>query len=79
MLHQVGVSFDLYYDAPKHKIKIISNNSVFALGKVTLGQNFLPELRLYPVSIIPHLAHTHLHFNIILIRRASLKILGTFT
>ena len=22
MLHQVGVSFDLYYDARKHKIKI---------------------------------------------------------
>ena len=24
MLHQVGVSFDLYYDARKHKIKIYS-------------------------------------------------------
>ena len=24
MLHQVGVSFDLYYDARKHKIKILS-------------------------------------------------------
>ena len=23
MLHQVGVSFDLYYDARKHKIKIL--------------------------------------------------------
>ena len=23
MLHQVGVSFDLYYDARKHKIEII--------------------------------------------------------
>ena len=22
VLHQVGVSFELYYDAPKHKIKI---------------------------------------------------------
>jgi len=25
VLHQVGVSFDLYYDAQKHKIKIEQN------------------------------------------------------
>jgi hypothetical protein len=25
VLHQVGVSFDLYYDARKHKIKIYRN------------------------------------------------------
>ena len=28
MLHQVGVSFDLYYDARKHKIKIKQDLSV---------------------------------------------------
>ena len=27
MLHQVGVSFDLYYDARKHKIKIVISHS----------------------------------------------------
>ena len=27
MLHQVGVSFDLYYDARKHKIKIYASMS----------------------------------------------------
>jgi len=27
MLHQVGVSFDLYYDARKHKIKIYTIHS----------------------------------------------------
>ena len=26
MLHQVGVSFDLYYDARKHKIKIFQSS-----------------------------------------------------
>ena len=51
---------------------------IFSLGNVALGQNFIPVLRLYPVSIIPHLPHTHLHFNIILIRRTGVKILGTF-
>ena len=29
MLHQVGVSFDLYYDAWKHKIKKKKYNSPF--------------------------------------------------
>ena len=34
MLHQVGVSFDLYYDARKHKIKIQSNRvGVYQLQK----------------------------------------------
>ena len=28
MLHQVGVSFDLYYDARKHKIKMDTDISV---------------------------------------------------
>ena len=28
MLHQVGVSFDLYYDARKHKIKILRCNDL---------------------------------------------------
>jgi len=51
---------------------------IFALGKMALGKNFLPVLRLYPVSIIPHLPHTHLHFIIMLIRRTSVKIVGTF-
>ena len=34
MLHQVGVSFDLYYDARKHKIKIfriVIQDSVFGI------------------------------------------------
>jgi len=34
VLHQVGVSFDLYYDARKHKIKILSTECMF----VTLGK-----------------------------------------
>jgi hypothetical protein len=50
---------------------------IFALGRGVLGHNFLPGLRLYPVSTIPHLPHTDLHFNIILISRTSVKILGT--
>ena len=31
MLHQVGVSFDLYYDARKHKIKICTDLSSMEL------------------------------------------------
>ena len=56
-----------------------SVHDIFALGKVALGQNFLPVLRLYPVSIIPRLPHTHLHTHNILIRRTSMNILGTST
>ena len=32
MLHQVGVSFDLYYDARKHKIKILDGIKIRRLG-----------------------------------------------
>ena len=39
MLHQVGVSFDLYYDARKHKIKIlhkISQEQLILKGVINL-------------------------------------------
>ena len=32
MLHQVGVSFDLYYDARKHKIKRLGSAAARLLG-----------------------------------------------
>ena len=47
MLHQVGVSFDLYYDARKHKIKIRVCNRLsdtFAFGKVMKGGDGLLHL-----------------------------------
>jgi hypothetical protein len=31
VLHQVGVSFDLYYDARKHKVKILEVGFAFAI------------------------------------------------
>ena len=54
VLHQVGVSFDLYYDARKHKIKICYLHEFqaarvgFVVDKGTLGQHFS-----LPISIIP--------------------------
>ena len=36
MLHQVGVSFDLYYDGRKHKIKILSMYPVAATREIGL-------------------------------------------
>ena len=44
MLHQVGVSFDLYYDARKHKIKMLSKlNKLFHVldGGTTLNRYLL--------------------------------------
>jgi len=32
VLHQVGVSFDLYYDARKHKIKKNNNRSLYLIN-----------------------------------------------
>ena len=32
VLHQVGVSFDLYYDARKHKIKILYQAFTYSFG-----------------------------------------------
>ena len=39
MLHKVGVSFDLYYDARKHKIKILNDivNRLRLLGLLFLA------------------------------------------
>ena len=36
MLHQVGVSFDLYYDARKHKIKMYFHLLEFACREFTV-------------------------------------------
>ena len=40
MLHQVGVSFDLYYDARKHKIKICvgEDSSFLVCATVSIGK-----------------------------------------
>ena len=48
MLHQVGVSFDLYYDARKHKIKIYRNIilSVVLYGCETWSLTLREERRL---------------------------------
>ena len=58
VLHQVGVSFDLYYDARKHKIKIYSpyicfnkDNQKFLWQQVNGSRPFLP---LPPRIILSH-------------------------
>jgi len=42
VLHQVGVSFDLYYDARKHKIKTkLDSYYGYAHDPVTVGESIL--------------------------------------
>ena len=58
MLHQVGVSFDLYYDARKRKIKILQEHNF----EPTLNFNFygkkeqkrknLPSSRSYDIFLV---------------------------
>ena len=62
MLHQVGVSFDLYYDARKHKIKkkrqfilynALQKNSRFAMNiLVFIVLKFLNEIDLPSEELI---------------------------
>ena len=47
MLHQVGVSFDLYYDARKHKIKIYR---FIILIQFAFIMDRMIEYRNYPTS-----------------------------
>ena len=37
----------------------------FVVDNVAVGLDFLPELRPYPVSIIPSKLHTHLHLHVL--------------
>ena len=46
MLHRVGVSFDLYYDARKHKIKICFVSHVCNNTGLSLFLHFRPTLLL---------------------------------
>jgi hypothetical protein len=50
----------------------------FMVGLVTLGQVILRLLRFFPVSVIPHIIHTHIHLHVALTRRTIGRILGTF-
>ena len=70
MLHQVGVSFDLFYDARKHKIKIVGDlipilhwTSVFPRAMyekihVDAAKWLLPHNTLTPY---PYVRFQHLH------------------
>ena len=66
MLHQVGVSFDLYYDAREHKIKIAC---VLRVLLDVLTRSLLQTSLAYVVgnaaNIILHThTHTHTHTHI---------------
>ena len=41
MLHQVGVSFDLYYDARKHKINICLFGLIIYVRKELITENIM--------------------------------------
>ena len=47
MLHQVGVSFDLYYDARKHKIKTFQVAWVAGDVNGTVMTDFVPFVICY--------------------------------
>ena len=49
MLHQVGVSFDLYYDARKHKIKIYYFVHFNALSVLITSRHLLDWITLHNV------------------------------
>jgi len=48
------------------------------VDKVALGRVFLLVLRLYPVSIIPPMLHTHLHLQVGFTSSTNGRNLGTF-
>ena len=52
VLHQVGVSFDLYYDARKHKIKKNVRNNLDLL-KLGLFFVYFPRLLEFPDQCLP--------------------------
>jgi len=53
VLHQVGVSFDLYYDALKHKIKTLQQyySSVFFNQETQNAKHVVSQLRIEFVVI----------------------------
>lgn len=51
---------------------------IFVVGKMTMGQVFLPVLQSAPVSINPLMLNIHLHLHIPLIERRNGRSLGTF-
>ena len=44
MLHQVGVSFDLYYDARKHKFKTLRQVSQFTYLGCSISYRFFDDV-----------------------------------
>ena len=71
MLHQVGVSFDLYYDARKHKIKIsFPDPFLLHVHSIPIASFQYLQTSILPTSILPYggdnlptVARTHLHLN----------------
>ena len=57
MLHQVGVSFDLYYDARKHRIKTVSIY-LYAVNTNTKCSGSMPFVRIFIIR-----THSAAHVN----------------
>ena len=74
MLHQVGVSFDLYYDVQKHKIKIVSEVFVATLSSFWNFGLILFEIR---SQAFPSVSFPILYLLIILLFEINYKDLTT--